>query len=636
MDSNISTPSDTAPSPRQGNAGSPLPSDLTREQQEKKSWECVNHSTLHLVVNLFPAPTLGQVFIARFVERAATEQSIIPDLKTGEVMICAKSIATLAEELNIAYDTAQKYVALFKALGMLQKRKFMGQLAFILSLGIYLPPPNLEADLDYLLQRSKAKKSRTKFHDLVASVKERCLVYGLISQEWTSALRQLHTLLQPPEGITRSKLVQRLAQAQYLVGTMMARAMTEPLPRGEALLAQNLPRSPGMTDSDACQRASESTQQGTTTRRKSEELPPNRVSAKVQKPGLESTRQGSPGEFAESSATPNLSGQGVRVDSRSPGQSPESTQIGISGRFEGSSVVQNLSKLSTQVDSSPPDQSSKSIQSTYLARFAAPSDAKNLPTRPAPVDSQGLANVNVGNLITSNLNVNVEIVAAFLCRIFEEPVSKRGIYSKLLREGCNQAEAVHAAAIFTLVHFHREQTIENPAAVFIARCKAYHRTGIPDEAAELLVEFGALTYQQLLDALRKPSPSLASSRPGSPSPASAAHPATPASLPPLPQWGTIPRLVPVESTRAGMSRQEALQVVARARGDLRTKMCCVDLERLADGTYAVLLDNTITAIPRQTYVYSLQEWEARTATIKDCFELFGVTTARRRCLADSS
>ena len=85
-----------------------------------------------------------------------------------------------------------------------------------------------------------------------------------------------------------------------------------------------------------------------------------------------------------------------------------------------------------------------------------------------------------------------------------------------------------------------------------------------------------------------------------------------------------------------MSRQDALQVVARARGDRRTKMCRVDLERLPGGTYAVLLDNTITAIPRQTYFYSLREWEARTATITDCFELFGVTAARRRCFADSS
>ena len=83
-----------------------------------------------------------------------------------------------------------------------------------------------------------------------------------------------------------------------------------------------------------------------------------------------------------------------------------------------------------------------------------------------------------------------------------------------------------------------------------------------------------------------------------------------------------------------MSRQEALQVVARATGDRRTKLCRVDLERLADDTYAVLLDNTITTVPRQTYVYSLREWEARTATINDCFELFGVGPRRRHSWAD--
>ncbi len=83
-----------------------------------------------------------------------------------------------------------------------------------------------------------------------------------------------------------------------------------------------------------------------------------------------------------------------------------------------------------------------------------------------------------------------------------------------------------------------------------------------------------------------------------------------------------------------MSREEALRVIAHARGDRRTKMCRVDLEPLSDGTYAVLLDNTITAIPRQTYFYSLRDWEARTATIKDCFELFGGATPERRRLLD--
>ncbi len=594
-----------------------------------KAWEQIDHSTLQLIANLFPAPTLGQVFVTRFVERAAAERSIAPGLKAGDVVICTKSIATLSEELNLAYDTAQKYVALFRALGLLQKQTFMsGQIAFILSLGIYLPPRNLEANLDYLLQRSKAKKSRTKYHDLVADVKERCLVYGLIDQEFTDALRQLHALVQPPAGLSRSKLEQRLAQAQHLVSTMIARAMTERLPREDALLTQNLPRSPGMTDDDA--------------RRRESEVPPSNLpgavtsrDAELQKQRSESTQPGESGRFAERRAGENLSGQAAQVDSRRLDHSSESIRTGRLGRRVNGHVVQNLPRSPGLVDSRQRDHDSESTQTARPGRRGAPSDAENPPTGSASIDSQGITNVNVGNIITSNLNVNVKIVAAFLCRLFNEPTSKQGIYSRLFRDGCNQAEAIHAAAIFTLVHFHRDKTIENPAAVFIARCKAYHKTGIPDEAAELLAEYGALTYQQLLDVLRKRAPSSASSRHGISPLASAAHPATPSSLPPLPQWGTIQRLIPVESSRHGMSRQEALQVVACARGDLRTKMCRVDLERLSDSSYAVLLDNTITAIPRQTYFYSLREWEARAAPIKDCFELFGVIPARRRCLADA-
>lgn len=77
-----------------------------------------------------------------------------------------------------------------------------------------------------------------------------------------------------------------------------------------------------------------------------------------------------------------------------------------------------------------------------------------------------------------------------------------------------------------------------------------------------------------------------------------------------------------------MSRAEALQVIEAARQNRRTAICRIDLERLADGSYAVLLDNTVTTIPRQTYIYAVQEWQTRTAAIKDCFELFGVAPRR--------
>jgi len=607
-----------------------------------KAWEKVEHSTLQLIANLFPAPTLGQVFVARFVERAATERSIIADLKAGDVVICTRSIATLSVELNISYDTAQKYVALFRALGLLQKRTFMdAQIAFILSLGIYLPPHNLEANLDYLLQRSKVKKSRSKYHDLVADVKGRCLVYGLIDQEWTSALQQLHALVQPPAGISTSNLEQRLAQAQHLVSTMIARAMTARLPREDALLTQNLPELSGITDDDVRRREGESTQQETTKRRESEVSPPNLPGVTtsrdvvLQEQRSESIRTGSVGRFAESSAAQNLPGQATQVDSRRLGHSSESTLYGGLGRRVDGRVGPNLSNSPTQVDSFLRDHDSESTQPANPGRRSASADGENLPAGEALVDSQGLANVNVGNIIKTNINVNVEIVAAFLCRLFNEPASKKGIYSRLFRDGCNQAEAIHAAAIFALVHFHQDGTITNPAAMFIARCKAYHAQGVPEEAAALVNQYRSLNYQQLLDALQKPTAPSTPSKQGTSFPACPSRPATPASLPPLPQWGTIPRLIGVSPSRAGMSRQEALRVVARAQGDRRTKLCRVDLEQLFDGSYAVLLDNTITTVPRQTYFYSLHEWEARTATIKDCFELFGVAAARRRCLADA-
>jgi hypothetical protein len=159
---------------------------------------------------------------------------------------------------------------------------------------------------------------------------------------------------------------------------------------------------------------------------------------------------------------------------------------------------------------------------------------------------------------------------------------------------------------------------------------------VPEEAVALVKQYGSLSYAQLLDTLHKPMTFTPPARGAPPSPAGRfPSSATPSSLSPLPRWGTIRRFIQVEHDRPGMSREEALQVIRRAQKDCRTTMCRVDLEQLADGSYAVLLDNTITAVPRQTCFYSVQEWETRTAAITDCFELFGVARTGRRCLADA-
>jgi hypothetical protein len=217
-----------------------------------------------------------------------------------------------------------------------------------------------------------------------------------------------------------------------------------------------------------------------------------------------------------------------------------------------------------------------------------------------------------------------------------EPLSKQPIYLKLFRDCERDAQAISAALLFTLVH-RRDGTMRNPASVFLARCREYHAQGVPDEVAALVKQYGSLTYAQLLDDLSKPASFTPPVR-GAPPPGRPGYPpayVTPSSLSPLPRWGTVQRFIAPEHDRSGMSREEARQLAIRARGDRRTMMCRVDLEKLADGSYAVLLDNTITAVPRQTYFYSVQEWETRTAALTDCFELFGVARSGRRCLADA-
>ena len=89
-----------------------------------------------VIAHLFPAPTLGQLFLARFRERAACERSILPDEPEDTAIILTRSIATLAKELDLSNDTTQKYVVIFIALGLLRKRKLMGQLAFVTDTGI--------------------------------------------------------------------------------------------------------------------------------------------------------------------------------------------------------------------------------------------------------------------------------------------------------------------------------------------------------------------------------------------------------------------------------------------------------------------------------------------------------------------
>ncbi len=358
----------------------------------------------------------------------------------------------------------------------------------------------------------------------------------------------------------------------------------------------------------------------------------------------ESTRIPISGRFEGEKPVTHLPPSPDRVDSSatsSPTRAAESTHTLTQGRFEGKAPTRNLSTSSRQVDSSVASSTTHTIESTQntaQGRFDQEVAASNLPAEVPQVDSSKSPNVNVilRNKLDS-LNVNVRGVVEYLSvDLFNEPSHKRGYYYNLYnKQQLRNAEAWLAATIETLIGMHQTKTVVTPGPYFFKRCVALHQTGIPPDTAELVQRYGSLSYAQLLEALSRSASSTPAAR-GAPLPTwvPPAHVA-PAALSPLPRWGTVQRFIAAEDDRPGMSREEARQLAIRVRRDRRTMMCRVDLEKLANGSYAVLLDNTITAVPRQTYFYSVQEWEARTAALTDCFELFGVARSGRRCLADA-
>jgi hypothetical protein len=628
-----------------------------------------------VIAHLFPAPTVGQLFSTRFRERASREQTILPDEPADVVAICTKSIATLAKELGLSFDTTQKYVVLYKALGLMKKRKVLGKLAFVMGTGIYHPPNLLEANLHHLL---KMIKGRHKFRELVGDVLARCKVYGFISQEFQAAAALLQELLHPQPGETRRTLEQRLLHAGQVVNQVLSAIQNLPnaqerkdtewfhLPgNGEAAEStqrvqagrrddSHFDRKPPQSGHRGDSAAAHVTHESPQTRRAGrfgqeapvQNLPNSSYQGDSAQPrtAQESTLIPIQGRFEGEKPVPHLPPSPIRVDSSAaspPKRAAESTQTLAQGRFEGKAPTKNLSKLPRQVDSSVASSITHVVESTQTAvpgRFDQETAPSNLPTDVPQVDSSSSPNVNVilRNKIVS-LNVNVREVVEYLrIDLFNEPSHKRGYYYNLYnKQQLRNAEAWLAATIETLIGMHQAKTVVTPGSYFFGRCVALHQAGIPPETAELVQRYGSLSYAQLLEALSKPASSTPPVR-GAPLPSwvPPAH-VTPSSLSPLPRWGTVPRFITPEHGRPGMSREEARQLAIRAQGDRRIMMCRVDLEKLADGSYAVLLDNTITTIPRQTYFYSVQEWETRSASIQDCFELFGVARSGRRCLADA-
>ena len=435
-----------------------------------------------------------------------------------------------------------------------------------------------------------------------------------------SSLQHVRTLLHvdPQGGMSRKRLEQRIAQAQHLVSTLIMQEMTRPLLQAQSWVDSTqhvTSHLSGIQERSSATQIAESTQQGEEKEYSSRKLP-ERVASIVEeehRQTLASTTDVQLGSLLQEQTQLSLPSLEVKVASSQEEVLTASTPNTQSGRFIQEPIQHNPPFSNNQVDSLQNGSGLKSTPNAQAGRFDTHSPSKRLPEAPKKVDSQDLPNVNVGNVITENINVNVGAVTALLCHIFGEPLSKQGIYRKLIvQEQCNQPEAILAAILYSLVRFHRDGTINNAASVYIARCREYHKSGVPEEATNFVTQYGQLTHQQFLDEMRKPvvSQGLQRITPQS---------TTPVSLSPVPQATDLQPCITMNSS-GGMVYSEAQQLRTHIAHDRRVGLCRTGIIPLQDRTYAVLLDNTVSTTVRQVAVYSSDEWQRQHEAM--CTQLF--------------
>jgi hypothetical protein len=231
-------------------------------------------------------------------------------------------------------------------------------------------------------------------------------------------------------------------------------------------------------------------------------------------------------------------------------------------------------------------------------------------------------NVNVIlQQVIKKLNVNVGEVARFLCQVFGESPKKQGYYINLYnKQGCQNADTWMAAVVETLqaAARHRSDVLGNPGGYFYKRCVALHREGVSPQTLQLAQQYGALTYQQILDGFRQ-SKTMAAPQ------SEAGSAAAPVSVPSLvsfvpftpPLSGkkapTLPPPPPLliadrDRTRPGMSEQDYQQLKMVI---LRNKFTCqgrIVPKRQLDGSLVALFDD---GMKHQVWLCSVAEVEQR-------------------------
>jgi hypothetical protein len=538
--------------------------------------ERVNPLTLQVVQHLFPQ---GIAFLALLLRYAVVKQFALPDWPAAvdAAVIHVSSLRQLAQMIGWSYDTVEKYVVVFCALGLLYKERSRSGTTLYFPLGRYVPPATLdhldEIEQDYRPKaQAFARRVRRRFLAIFpalatepapAEAATDSVSSGPVPFNLLGTLLDIECILRD-EGIELSPEQLRRVRIK-VAGTLRYRCTQTTSPEESRLFNEKT--------GDFCKGKSPVIPE-------SGDFSPRTVDSVVTVATRKSRLPHETVDFSSSSA-----------EKKSP-------VFERTGDFAPPAAEQESTLLSETVDS-------RQHEAAQKGRLLSQTDNSHAQQGDFEAYEEAL-NVNVITKINS-LNVNVRQVAVYLCLLFKEaPKQKAGFYTHLYEKlGCRSADMWLAALVETAQSLAHQKT-ETPGRYFYSRCVELHQSGPSPRTLRLvqrLQQDDTPTYRRLLEILQPP-------------PATGSVSSSPKGqagrLPP--QSHDIKLAIPrFPKEQPGMTVEDYLELKKRIKGPGREHMRIAPPYRQRDGSVVALVEDFLG---HQRWVCSLEEWHKHAAMIR--------------------
>jgi hypothetical protein len=561
--------------------------------------ERVAPETLQAVDSLFPAPTSGLEFLALLLRLAIAKQMALAEMGLADVAeISVPSIRKLAALIGWSYDTTDKYVRLFCALGLLVKSRENGLVKLRFPLCRYQPPQTLSR-LDQIIEQA-----RPKVVSCAKRVKRRfLLLYGKQLPAPDTSLPEL----QPAASLATEiqGVIGELRQTMTLPESAPIRArLAEILAKLEQATPRESTNLPGLGEHLVDSAGQAHLQNGRLDAKMVGSLPLQGHEAKqngrlggkksTSAAGASSQNGRLSEKTVDSAGQAHL--QNGRLGGKTVDSDPEGSEqngrlgakmVGSAGETPGENGRLETEK-STVLPPESPENGRLSAETVDFSAKMVDSSTEDAP------------NVNVITNILYKLNVNVrestrEVVECLRTE-FGEAENKRGWYYNVLKT-CAEPAIWLAATIETVVAMQRQaDPVRDPGRYFCSRVRAMHGAGIPPETEQLVTRYGCLSFAQLKAVLQ-----------GAGS-AKAGGQAAPASKP-RPKLQTKR---PHDPARRGMNRGDAQSLLAALKALSETEMANgrygyrLHCFRQEDGSHSIWASGFMD---REVWFYECAGWQ---------------------------